>query len=77
MGKKYDIAYQVQALILLSTIMTIEDVRRITGYSQNVLFNLKKQTKKRGYDLSVNSVIHNMYVENAFKSRRPDIRLEK
>ena len=77
MGKKYDIAYQVQALILLSTIMTIEDVRRITGYSQNVLFNLKKQTKKRGYDLSVDSVIHNMHVENAFKSRRPDIRLEK
>ena len=47
MGKKYDIAQRVQVFTLLSTGMTIEEVGRITGYSQSALFDLKKRAKER------------------------------
>ena len=77
MEKKYDIAQQVWALILLSTGMTIKDVEHIMGYSQSALFDLKKRAKERGYDTFVDPIIHNMHVENAFKSGRPCINLEK
>lgn len=77
MGKKYHIAPQIQALTLFSTSITIEYIRRITGYSQIALFDLKKKTKKRGYDPFVYPIIYNIHVENVFKNGRPSISLEK
>lgn len=77
MGEKYGIAQRVQALTLLNIGMTIEDVRHITRFLQNALFDLKKCAKERGYDSTVNPVIHDMYVKNAYKSGRSGISLEK
>ena len=76
-GKKYDLAQQVQALTLLGMGMKIEDVGRITGFSRSALYDLKKRALERGYDPTVTPVIHNVYVEDAHKSGRPGISLEK
>lgn len=38
---------------------------------------MKKRAKERGYDPTINPVIHDMHVQNAFKSGRPGISLEK
>lgn len=49
----------------------------ITKYSQNASFHIKKQAKKRWYNLFVNSIIHKMHIENVFKNKRSNIRLKK
>lgn len=76
-NKKWDLAQGVQGLTLLDMGMKIEDVRRITGFSQSALYNLKKQALQRGYDPTVTLMIYNVYVEDAHKSRRPGISLKK
>ena len=76
-GKKHDLAQRVQALTFLDMGMKIEDVERITGYSWNLLYNLKKQAIKISYDPTITPLIYNMHVENTHKNKRPSISLEK
>lgn len=76
-GRKYDLAQRVQALTLLGIGMKIEDVGWITGFSRSVLYNLKKQAIKRGYDFTVIPMIYNVYIQDAHKSGRLSINLEK
>lgn len=46
-------------------------------YLQSILFDLKKQTKKRRYDHFIEPIIYDIYIENEFKSEKPNISLEK
>lgn len=39
--------------------------------------DLEKQAKKKEYNPIIDLVIHNIYIENTFKSRKPSINLEK
>ena len=77
-GKKHDLSQRVQALTFLGMGMKIEDVGRITGFSRSALYDLKKRAVQRGYDpTTITLMIYNMYVEDAQKSGRPTISLEK
>lgn len=55
--------------------ITIENIRYITEYSQSVLFNMKKWAKERRFNSFVDLIIYDIYVENTFRSRKPDISL--
>ena len=49
----------------------------MTGFSRSVLYDLKKKAIERRYDPKVSSMIYNVHIEDAQKSGRPGISLEK
>ena len=76
-GKKYDLAQRVQTLTLIGIGVKIEDVGRMTGFPRSALYELKKRAIKRGYDPTVVPVVYNVHVEDADRSGRTGISLEK
>lgn len=62
MGKKYNIAQQIQALRHFSIDITIKDIGCIMEYLQSTLFNLKKQAKEKRYNPIIDFVIYDMHI---------------
>lgn len=70
-NKERNLAVQVQALTLFELGIKIDDIIKITGFPRRTIY------AKRGYDPVVSLQLTNSYLEDAPKSGRPPISLEK
>lgn len=54
----------MQTFILFGISMKIENIGQITGFSQTILYNLKKYIIERGYNYTIIPIIYNIYINN-------------